>query len=142
LRLVGVCMDVTERMKTETALATRVKEQAALYEFTDRLQRADSMEEVFDSALDSITSALDSNRASILLFDHQNVMTFVGWRGLSEGYRKAVNGHTPWSPETRNPEPICISDFGATDESEELKAIILGEGIRALAFIPLQGEKI
>jgi len=141
IRLVGVCIDVTDRMKTEAALAARVKEQAALYEFTDRLQRASSMEEVFESALDSIVSALDCSRASILLFDEQGVMSFVGWRGLSDGYRKAVNGHTPWRPDTKDAVPICVSDIEKTNESAELKATILGEGIRSLGFIPLQGEK-
>jgi PAS domain S-box-containing protein len=140
-RLVGVCMDVTDRMKTETALATRVNEQAALYEFTDRLQRAASMEEVFESALDSITTALGCDRASILLFDENGVMSFVGWRGLSDEYRCAVNGHTPWRPETKNPDPICVRDIEETNESAALKATILGEGIRGLAFIPLPGEK-
>lgn len=141
VRLVGVCVDVTERMRTEAALATRVKEQAALYAFTDRVQRAASLEEVYESALDSITSALDCSRASILLFDDHGVMSFVGWRGLSDGYRKAVNGHTPWGPNSVNPDPICVSDIDATNEPDELKATIRGEGIRGLAFIPLPGEK-
>ena len=63
------------------------REQTALYEFTDRLFRAGSAEDVYQAALDAIVRALGCERASILLFDNTGVMKFVAWRGLSDGYR-------------------------------------------------------
>jgi len=110
---------------------------AVLFEFTDRLFRADAPEEIYAAALDTIIAGLGCDRASVLLFDDANVMQFVASRGLSEDYREAVTGHTPWKPGQPEPEPIAIDDFSKTDESEALKATIAREGLSALAFVPL-----
>ena len=80
---------------------------------------------------------MDCHRASILLFDKEKVMRFVAWRGLSERYRKAVEGHSPWKPDAKNPKPVCINDVDIADIPKPLKSTIRSEGIRAAAFIPL-----
>lgn len=134
-----IARDVTQRKRAEESLARSVAEQAALYQFTDRLHRAESLDEVFDSALDTILQALRCQKASILLFDSANAMKFAAWRDLSEGYRQAVEGHSPWTPDAADPHPICIEDVDSADLSAPLKATITHEGIRALAFIPLLG---
>lgn len=115
----------------------RLEEQTALYRFTDRLYRAESDADVHEAALDAILSALNCDRASILLFDAEGVMSFVAWRGLSEGYRAAVNGHSPWKRGDRDPEAIFVRDIRTSGESNALKATIEKEGIRGLGFIPL-----
>jgi PAS domain S-box-containing protein len=129
--------DITERKRTEQSLARRMEEQAALYRITDRLHRAQSLSDVYDSALDAILRALPCQRASILLFDEAGVMRFVAWRGLSDDYRRAVDGHSPWTPEAKDPKPICIDDIESADLDESLRSTIKAEGIGALAFIPL-----
>lgn len=125
--------------QAESAEALRKSEhmQAILYQFTDHLHRAASLAEVYDSALDSILGALRCERASILLFDEAGVMRFVGWRGLSDGYRNAVEGHSPWTRDETDPQPLCISDIDAADIPEPLKNVLKGERISALTFIPL-----
>ena len=128
----------------EEALPERAEELAALLRLTDRLYRASRLDETFDAALDAITSALDCDRASILLFDDAGVMRFVASRGLSNSYRAAVDGHSPWKPGQRDPEPIFVEDIDGTDEPDWIKETIRAEGIRGLAFIPLvaRGETI
>jgi PAS domain S-box-containing protein len=121
----------------QLTLLKRVDELAALYRLTDRLYRAQTLADTYEAALDAMLAAFACERASILLFDEAGVMRFVAWRGLSDGYRAAVEGHSPWQPGDRDPEPIFVADIDATDEPEPLKAVIRGEGIRALAFIPL-----
>ncbi len=69
--------------------------QASLLVYTDRLHRAQTSEQVLDASLDVIEVALGCERASILLFDNEGVMRFVAWRGLSDEYRAAAEGHTP-----------------------------------------------
>jgi PAS domain S-box-containing protein len=139
-RIVGaskIARDITERRLASRALAQRAEEQKALFEFTNRLYRADSLGAVYAAALDAIVSALHCSRASILRFDEQLVMRFVAWRGLSERYRRAVEGHSPWAPGEINPEPVCLADAAGADLSPELKKIVKDEGIGALAFIPI-----
>jgi PAS domain S-box-containing protein len=141
---VNMLVDISDRKQAETSLAKHRDEQAALYEFTDRLFRAASPTDVYDAALDAIRRALGCERASILLFDAKGVMRFSAWRGLSERYRCVVEGHSPWTRDTRDPQPICIADIESCDLSEELKATVKSEGIGALAFIPLvaKGELV
>jgi PAS domain S-box-containing protein len=132
-----IARDITQRKRTEAS-------QAALYQFTDRLFRAGSVDDVYEAALDAIVLALGCNRASILMFDHAGVMKFVAWRGLSEGYRQAVEGHSPWTRETKDPQPISIDNIDLAELDTSLKATVKAEGIAALAFIPLlaKGELV
>jgi len=123
------------RDMTGIAEGSRVK--GALYRLTDRLQRAGSLEDVYNAALIAIEDALRCHRCSILLLDKTGSMRFVAWRGLSDGYRAAVEGHTPWTLDDLDPEPITIDDVQHSTLSDELKSIVRAEGIQALAFIPL-----
>ena len=109
----------------------------ALYRFTDRLFRARSRRDACDAALDAIREALSCERASILLFDDSGCMRFIAWRGLSDAYRRAVDGHSPWTKDTKEPLPICMEDIDNADLDDALKATIKAEGISALAFVPL-----
>jgi PAS domain S-box-containing protein len=126
-----------ERDRAEAALARAAEENAALYEFTNRLYRAESLSVVYQAAIDAILRALHCNRASVLRPDETGTMRFVAWRGLSDGYRAAVDGHSPWAAGETNPQPICIGDVEHTDLPEAIKTVVKREGIRALSFIPL-----
>jgi PAS domain S-box-containing protein len=134
---VNMLVDISERKRADASLARHADEQAALYRLTDGLFRAGSPPDVFDAALDSIQLAVGCKRSSILLFDGAGVMRFVASRGLSDGYRQAVEGHSPWTRDAKAPQPICIEDIETADIDEALKATVKGEGIGALAFIPL-----
>lgn len=137
LYAVRVQHDISARKQAEQALARRSKEQAALFRFSEKLQYAASLPDVYDAGLDAILAALACKRASILLFDDRDVMRFVGWRGLSDGYRRAVEGHSPWDRDEANPRPVTFEDIGASALSGELKATIAQERIAAVAFIPI-----
>jgi signal transduction histidine kinase len=104
---------------------------------TDSLGRATTLDAVYAAALDALQSGLDVERASVLLFDENGVMSFVAWRGLSDAYRVAVTGHTPWRPDSRDVEPICIGDAEADESLAGYRATFDAEGIRSLGFFPL-----
>jgi PAS domain S-box-containing protein len=137
LYAVRVQHDISDRKRAEESLAKRMQEQAALYEFTKRVQFAGSVKALYEPALDAIIRALRCQRASILLFDEAGVMRFVAARGLSDGYRRAVEGHSPWAPDAKEPKPICIEDVERADLEDSLKRTVKAEGIGALTFIPL-----
>jgi PAS domain S-box-containing protein len=108
-----------------------------LFSLTDRLFRAGTLNEVYSASLDAIEELLGCERASILLFNDDGVMRFVSWRGLSDGYRQALDGHSPWVAGQRAADPIFVPDIQETDEPEWLKLRIASEGIVGLAFVPL-----
>jgi PAS domain S-box-containing protein len=134
---VNVLVDISKLKTAEQAAARRADEQAALYRFTDRLYRAAGIEDAVDATLDTIESALSVRRASILLFDEEGLVRFVGWRGLSDAYRAAVEGHCPWKPGERDAQPIFVTDIDLTSEPDTIKQVVHAEGMRGLAFIPL-----
>ena len=135
-----IARDVTARKRAEAVMGRRADEQAALYRFTNRLYRAETLKDIYAAALDAIMDAMHCSRASILRCDTDGVMRFVAWRDLSEGYRRATTGHSPWTLQDANPEPVCMSDVDRTELHQPLKAIVKQEGIGALAFIPLMAE--
>jgi two-component sensor histidine kinase len=135
-------VDISERKRTEEALAKHRDEQATLYQLTDSLYRAETADHAYEAALDALSRALSCDRASVLLFDDSGVMQFVGWRGLSEEYRRAVEGHSPWTRDVKDPEPICVEDIETSDFPDPLKATVKKEGIGALAFIPVAANGV
>ena len=135
-------LDITEQKQTEQLLIRRANELAVLYGFADRLNRSLSVSEVYDEALDTIVKALDCDRASILLFDDEGVMSFVASCGLSDAYQQAVTGHSPWKQGEKNARPMGTDDVASSDLDENLKSVILGEGIAALGFIPLLSNEV
>jgi PAS domain S-box-containing protein len=132
-----IARDITARKRNERALTARMNEQAALYRFVYRLHRAQSAAEICEAGLDAILDALLCSRAAILLFDEAGVMRFVGWRGLSDAHRAAVDGRSPWRAEETEPLPVFIDDIDAAERPDWIEAAVKEEGIRALAFIPL-----
>jgi PAS domain S-box-containing protein len=140
VRAVRVQHDITSRKHAEQALARRMDEQAALFGFSERLQHVTELGELYEVALDAIMRALACQRAAILRFDSSEVMRFVAWRGLSENYRQAVEGHSPWTRDEKKPKPVYFEDAAASDISDALKETIGREGIRAIAFIPIQED--
>jgi PAS domain S-box-containing protein len=123
---------------SELAIANRQRD--ALYLLSEQLHRANSPDEIHAAAMDAIESALGCERSAVLLFDDAGIMQFVASRGLSDGYRAAVTGHSPWKVEHVDAQPIVIADVAASDLPDALKNTVLVEGIRAVAFIPLVSD--
>jgi PAS domain S-box-containing protein len=104
---------------------------------TRAISRSRTVDDIYDVALDTLAEGLGVSRASILLFDADGVMRFKAYRGLSESYRRAVEGHTPWEPGTPDPGPVVVNDVATEPSLAPFLPIIQAEGIGAMAFIPL-----
>jgi PAS domain S-box-containing protein len=136
-----ICLhDTTGLQMAAEASRRRAEEQAALFQFTEQMQYTSATAELYELAMDAITRAMACRRAAVLLFDRALVMRFVAARGLSEAYRCAVDGHSPWSADAADAQPICIDDIERADLAEALKTTVRREGIGALAFIPLKED--
>lgn len=109
----------------------------SIYRLSDAASRATDLEQVYREALDGLLRTLPVDRASVLLFDSDGVMRFKAWRGLSEEYRRQTEGHSPWSADAVDPEPVFVDDVEEEPSLAGLRDVIINEGIRALGFIPL-----
>jgi PAS domain S-box-containing protein len=114
----------------------------AVHHLVEALAAAPSLEAIYREAIEGLLSALHVDRASILLFDSDDVMRFKAWHGLSDAYRTAVEGHSPWAADARDVKSFAVEDVATEPSLAALRDTILGEGIRALAFVPLERERL
>ena len=103
----------------------------------DRVADADGPGSIYEPAIDAVMAATGAHRAGIFLYDDEGVLRFRAARGLSERYRATVEGHSPWTVDAVDPTPIAVPDVLADPTLTALRNVIVDEGIRALAFIPL-----
>ena len=134
---VGIKRDITEQRRAARELHQKLEEQQAIYRMTDAVTHAGDLDEIYDAALTELQRTVHADRASILLYDDDGVMRFKAWRGLSEEYRRAVEGHSPWAPDDPDPQPVLVADVQNDPALTSLLPVLDAEGIRAVGFIPL-----
>ncbi len=108
-----------------------------LYAMADHIQRARHVDLIYKEAVEGLRAAVGADRSALLITDAAGTMRFKAWLALSERFREALDGHSPWSSPTRDPRPVVIQDTTRTDDLGALGEAVVAEGIRALAFIPL-----
>ncbi|MCZ7655529.1 MAG: GAF domain-containing protein [Rhodocyclaceae bacterium] len=109
----------------------------ALHALAEAINRCTSLESVCPETLQALCWTARADRAAVLLYDEANTMRFVASDGLSERYRKAVEGHSPWAANEENPQPILIADPTKEPSIAHLLPELREEGIASLAFIPI-----
>jgi transcriptional regulator with GAF, ATPase, and Fis domain len=113
-----------------------------LFQFTAAINRAAGIEAVHSIALRALCETLNVDRAAILLLDPDGIMRFKAWRGLSDRYREAVEGHTPWALDDPDPQPVTVRDAAADPAMASFHELFRDEDIHALAFIPLIDQRL
>jgi PAS domain S-box-containing protein len=122
-----------------------------LYDLTDKINRAPTLEGLYGPVLDALCLRLGIGSAAILLLDRvdpgdpsaqgqgqENGLRFKAWRGISDAYRAAVEGRpSPWGSSSASASPILIADVMREPSLADLHALLAAEGIAALAFVPL-----
>ena len=131
-----IARDISERRRVAERIESTVRTLETLYRLVDQIARAKDRRSVCEAALDAIGQGVRADRASVLVLDESRTMRFVAWRGLSDGYRAAVEGHSPWPADEVEPAPVVVEDLARSDIGP-LQAVIAAEGIAALAFFPL-----
>ncbi len=136
-RLGSISRDITEQKLAAEILHRQYENQNRLYQMTAILGQTTDIGIIYSAALESLQSILSSDRVSILLFEADGVMRFKAWLGLSDKYRQATEGHSPWKQSTQNPQPVLVADVRTDSSLAALLPVILEEGIGALGYIPL-----
>lgn len=137
---VAVTTEIADHKAAEERLRRHLAQVQGINGLSDAVGRAVSLEELQSAALDALERALGVRRAAILLADDAGVFRFTAWRGLSEAYRRAVDGHSPWSRDVVDPSPVLVADVEADPALADYRAILRRESIRALGFFPLTSQ--
>lgn len=136
-----ILSDITARKQAEADLQQRLRQLQAIYQLSATVAQALAVTEIYTAALDALTTTLGADRAAILLFDSDGVARFEAWLGLSQAYRQAVEGHSPWPATETNAEPVLVPDVMTEPGLSQYRSAILEADIRALAFIPLTHQQ-
>ena len=118
----------------------RGREMEMLFRLAQTTAAAREMNTLYEEALRGVGEVLAVERASILLCDETGIMRFRAWRGLSDSYRRAVDGHSPWARNATDARPIFVADTLQDESMAAYRPIFSAEGIRAVGFIPIIGE--
>jgi PAS domain S-box-containing protein len=128
-----IARDITERKRAEMT-------QQALYELASTVNSAVALHDIYNAAIGAVCRCQNAPRAAILLYDGAGVMRFRAWRNLSDEYRRAVEGHSPWDRNDPAPQPVCMDDVSQARLDEHVRAVVNAEGIRSLVFLPVTYE--
>lgn len=137
LKMHGVIQDITKHKQAKDALRRQLNNLNSLYQMTAIIGQTSSVEDIYEAALNSLQSMLLTDRTAILLLDQNGVMRFKTWHGISEEYRNAVEGHSPWDVKAIDPQPFPVPDARKEPSLTALLNALEQENIRSLVFIPL-----
>jgi signal transduction histidine kinase len=121
----------------ETPVERQLRELRALHALAEVINRSGNLDAVYPETLRALRWITGADRAALLLFDAGGTMRFAAWEGLSEAYRKAVEGHSPWAANEEQAQPILVTQPEREPSIAALLPALREEGIASLAFIPV-----
>ena len=121
----------------ETPVERQLRELRALHTLAEAINRSASVEAVYPEVLQALRRTCGADRAGLLLFDAGGTLRFAAWDGLSERYRRAVEGHSPWAANEERAQPILVAHPEREPSIARLLPVLREEGIASLAFIPV-----
>jgi PAS domain S-box-containing protein len=137
--------DITEEKQAKRHLERQMHEIRALHGLAEAINRSGSLAQIFPEAVQAVRRTSGANRAAVLLFDdrrksprdEQYLMRYVAWDGLSGQYRAATEGHSPWTANEENAQPILVPHPEQDPSIAHLLPVLRVERIASLAFIPI-----
>jgi PAS domain S-box-containing protein len=129
--------DVSTSKITESELRRTTFQLEVLYGLTSAIGRSNTIEQIYDAALDSLMKALEVERAGVLLTANDGTSRFKAWRGVSSTYRTRVEAHPAWPPDETFTQPLLVPDVTKEPGWEAYQQQFQEENIGALALFPL-----
>jgi PAS domain S-box-containing protein len=123
-----VSRDISDRRRVERG-------SQLLSELARSIASSATEDDLADAALDAVQRALQVERSGFLL-PEDDVLSFRASRGMSSKLREAIE-HLHASFLGSGPEPTTIPDVEVEPELADRRDAIRGEGVRAMAFLPL-----
>jgi GAF domain-containing protein len=129
-------------------LARKHEEISALYSVAEAINHPLDLQNIMESALDSVIQVTGAKAAGIRLVDRQsNTLSFVASRGLSPEYVKLIQpislGSAITGEVASSGKPALIADmleYPITDP--DFKEALIKEGIRARLEVPLSSREL
>jgi len=133
-RYFAISTDITARKQAEA-------EQTAALALATELARSSDARQAARAVNDALGETPGFSRTAVLLFEEDGACRFVGWRGLSMEYRRAVEGYCPWKQGETDAVPLVVNDVLTETSLAQHHGVLRKDGIAALAYVPILTEK-
>ena len=130
-------MNISGKKRAPQEQHSKFPQLELLLDLTAAISQAKEPSEIYRAVAQGLVDSLSADRAAIMIFDPDDVLRFKETVGLSEEYRAAVEGHTPWRRGAVDAQPIVVSDVLQEASLSAYRQAFVKEGIRAIALIPL-----
>jgi signal transduction histidine kinase len=124
-------MSITGQKRAARDHQSKFGQLELLFELASALSRAREPHEIYSATVHGLAQVLAADRAAVLIFDSDDVLRFKEWVDLSQEYRAAVEGHTPWKRGSVEAQPIAVSDAMQDASISTYRQVHAKEGIRA-----------
>ncbi len=130
------------KYENEKQLRQRLTELEAVYQLTDTLSKADSLDTILKQAIQSIKQALNPDAVGILIRDEQGFLRFKIWEGVTAQFCKILEKELPCIKGGAY-QNMFIENIEEYPPIEFLQEPLRNAGIVALACMPLSvGDEI
>ncbi len=134
---------IADQQITEDRLNLQLTRLKMMYELVSALNTAQTLNEIYQIALNGICSALRTSRAAIIITDANHGLKHQESVGLSQDYQQSIEAfyQTPFQKEieTKKAQPFASSAINPSDI--RLQSVCNAENIGALAIFPLEYER-
>ncbi|WP_137287146.1 PAS domain S-box protein [Halorussus salinisoli] len=120
VRFTGIVRDITERKRRESELHDRVRQQEALSAFSRRALENESLDDLFDEAVELVAEALDHEYCKVLELRPESadllLRSGVGWReGLVGSATVGTDRESQAGYTLLSSEPVVVEDLESED---------------------------
>ncbi len=134
---------IADQQMTEDRLNLQLTRLKLMYDFVSALNTAQTLNEIYQIALNGICSALRISQAAVIIIDANHVLKHQESVGLSQDYQQSIEAfyQTAFQKEIeiKKAQPFASSAISPTDI--RLQSVCNAEKISALAIFPLEYER-
>jgi len=132
---------IADQQITEDRLNLQLTRLKLMYDFVSALNAAQSVNEIYQIALNGICPALRTSRAAIVIFSANNGLKYQASIGLSQEYKQAIEDFFADSKNQPDKDFYDFPYYAVLPGDRTLQSICHAEGIGALAVFPLEYER-
>lgn len=143
IKVVQLMRDSTEAKRLEERIIEANERLLALNTVASIVSQSMDLDVILNTALDKVLELMGGNVGGILLLDNESqTLSYRVYRGLSEEFVKGVAGlklgEGIAGKVAEQGEPIYVDDISR--EPGRTRPIVIKEGLRAFASVPLQSK--
>ncbi|OIP71443.1 MAG: hypothetical protein AUK48_12455 [Oscillatoriales cyanobacterium CG2_30_44_21] len=131
---------IADQQITEDRLNLQLTRLRLMYDFVSALNAAQTINEIYQIALNGICPALHTSRAAVVVVDHRHRLKYQESIGISDRYKRLVKDFFYRFKDEIKLKTSLFPNCAALPSDRNLQKFLLDEKIGAIARFPLEYE--